>query len=207
MCGRYTFEPGTKFYDRFDISNRLDYLSKSYTVSPGQIMPVITHDDSNLAWLMKWGLIPFWAKDSKIGEKMFNARAESVIAKPAFRKSFKSQRCLVPANGFYEWKPEIGKKIPYYFEIKDRPLFAFAGLYDIWTDPVSGRETYSYTIVTTQPNTVVKPIHDRMPVILEQKNESVWLDKSAPADTLVSLLQPSSEPLTASPLTSGILRV
>jgi len=207
MCGRYTFEPGTKFYDRFDISNRLDYLSKSYTVSPGKIMPVITHDSSNLVWLMKWGLIPFWANDSKIGEHMFNARAESVVEKPAFRKAFNTQRCLIPANGFYEWKPQAGKKIPYYFEIKDRPLFAFAGLYDIWTDPVSGKETYSYTIVTSAPNETVKPIHDRMPVILEQKNESIWLDKSTPTNTLVSLLQPSSESLIASLLTSGILRV
>jgi putative SOS response-associated peptidase YedK len=124
---------------------------------------------------------------------MFNARAESVIAKPAFSKAFKTQRCLVPANGFFEWGSEGGKKIPYYFAVKGRPLFAFAGLYDIWEEPVGGRQIYSYTIITAPPNGAVKPVHDRMPVILELPDEPVWLDRSASAALLQSLLRPSPE--------------
>jgi len=204
MCGRYAFEPGNDFYDHFDISNRLDYLAKSYTVSPGQIMPVITRHSPNQVWLMKWGLIPFWAKDQKIGEKMFNARAESVAQKPAFRRAFTTQRCLVPANGFYEWKQEKDKKVPFFFKIKKRPLFAFAGLYDIWIEPVSGKEIYSYTVITTAPNDLVKPVHDRMPVILTQNNETVWLDHSTSVNILNSLPCPSLENLTAAPAGANI---
>jgi len=144
---------------------------------------------------MRWGLIPFWAKDESIGKKMFNARSESVVEKPAFRKAYKTQRCLVPSNGFYEWKTENGKKVPYYFEVKDRPIFGFAGLFDIWEEPVSSKEVYSYTIVTTEPNEIVKPIHDRMPVILEKKNEDVWLDKTTSLIMLQELLFPSKETL------------
>jgi putative SOS response-associated peptidase YedK len=198
MCGRFTLHPGDDFYGRFDISNRLEILAKDYTYSPGNITPIITHHGQNLVWEMLWGLIPFWAKDPKIGRGMFNARSESVVDKPAFRKAFKTQRCLVPANGFFEWKAQGSKKVPYYFEIKDRPLFAFAGLYDIWTEPVSGRETYSYTIITTEPNDIVSPIHDRMPVILEQNNESVWLEDSTPTNILSTLLAPSLESMTFS---------
>jgi putative SOS response-associated peptidase YedK len=193
MCGRYAFEPGNEFYQRFDIANRLDFLPKNINVSPGSVMPVITRQDSNQVSTMIWGLIPFWAKDRKIGPKMFNARAESVIAKPAFRKAFKTQRCLVPANGFFEWGSQGGKKIPYYFAVKDRPLFAFAGLYDIWEEPVADRQIYSYTIITAPPNDTVKPVHDRMPVILEAPDEPVWLDRSASMNMLQSLLRPSAE--------------
>ena len=186
MCGRYTFEPGTKFYDRFEIDNRLNFLAKNYTASPGQILPVITRHSPNQVQLMKWGLIPFWSKDQKGRQLLFNARAESVFTKPAFHQAFRTQRCLVPANGFYEWKQEGSKKIPYFFEIKDRPLFAFAGLYD----------NNSYTIITTEPNAEVLPIHHRMPVILTENNESVWLDPAASSSVLISLFHPSAESLS-----------
>jgi len=195
MCGFYLFEPGHDFYERFGIQNRLDFLPKKVNATPGQVVPIIYQEKARVVQPMKWGLIPFWAKDQNIGKKMFNARAESVIEKPAFRKAYKTQRCLVPSNGFYEWKDENGKKIPYYFEVKDRPIFGFAGLYDVWEEPVGGREIYTYTIITTVPNEIVKPIHDRMPVILEKREENVWLNVSSSTLELQSLLKPSKENL------------
>lgn len=197
MCGFYLFEPGHDFYNRFDIQNRLDFLPKKISAAPGQTVPIIYQNEIRVVQPMRWGLVPFWAKDESIGKKMFNARSESVVEKPAFRKAYKTQRCLVPSNGFYEWKTENGKKVAYYFEIKDRPIFGFAGLFDIWEEPVSGKEVYSYTIVTTEPNEIVKPIHDRMPVILEKKNEDVWLDKTTSSIMLQELLFSSKETLIA----------
>lgn len=198
MCGFYLFEPGHDFYDRFKINNRLDFLPKKIKATPGGIFPIVYQQGLRVVQSMRWGLIPFWAKDPSIGKKMFNARAESVVEKPAFRKAYKTQRCLVPSNGFYEWKLENGKKVPYFFEVKDRSVFGFAGLFDIWVEPVGGREIYTYTIVTTTPNEVVKEIHDRMPVILEKKNEEIWLDQSAPTNILENLLYPSKEKMSVS---------
>ncbi len=197
MCGFYLFKPGHDFYERFNIQNRLDFLPKKINATPGQMVPIIYEREVRIVQTMKWGLIPFWANDQNIGKKMFNARAESVEEKPAFRKAYKTQRCLVPGNGFYEWKNENGKKVPYYFEIEDRPIFGFAGLYDIWEESISGNRIYTYTIITTIPNEVVKPVHDRMPIILERKEENTWLDKSSSTLELQSLLKPSKENLTA----------
>lgn len=198
MCGFYLFEPGHDFYNRFEIQNRLEFLPKKIEVAPGMVVPVIYKEEARVVQPMKWGLIPFWAKDAYIGKHMFNARAESIVEKPAFKKAYKTQRCIVPSSGFYEWKLENGKKIPYFFEEKDKSLFGFAGLYDIWEEPVGGREVYTYTIVTTIPNEVVKPVHDRMPVILNKSGEEVWLNKNTDEEKLISLLKPFSENLVVS---------
>lgn len=124
--------------------------------------------------MMKWGLVPFWAKDLKIGNRMINARAETLDRKPSFRHFLKSKRCLVPSSGFYEWK-RVGKsKVPHYIKLKKREIFSFAGLYDIWRDG-EGNEHKTFTIITTEPNGTLKPIHDRMPVILRQECEEAWL--------------------------------
>jgi putative SOS response-associated peptidase YedK len=120
---------------------------------------------------------------------MINARAESVADKPAFRSAFKRQRCLIPANGFYEWKKTGGKKEPYYFRLKDKSMFAFAGLYETWSD-AEKKEINSYTMITTKANKLMAPIHDRMPVLLSKEGEEVWLDKEAVVDELLSLLMP-----------------
>lgn len=197
MCGFYLFEPGHDFYEIFDIKNRLDFLPQKINVAPGQVVPIIFNQGINVVQPMLWGLIPFWAKDRNIGKKMFNARAESVVEKVSFRKAYKTQRCIVPSNGFYEWKLENGKKVPYFFSLKDRPIFGFAGLYDVWEEPVGGKEIYSYTIVTTTPNEIVKPIHDRMPVILEKNEEQIWLDVTKNVSDLHLLLKPSKESLSA----------
>jgi len=142
---------------------------------------------------MKWGLIPFWAKDPKIGFEMINAREEDIDKKPAFRKPTKSQRCLIPATGFYEWKKvrleNKEEKFPWYFKLKDQEIFSFAGIYDIWKDP-EGYETYSYSVITTKPNDTVKSVHNRMPVILQKRNEGVYLNPDTPLSEILALLVP-----------------
>jgi putative SOS response-associated peptidase YedK len=124
--------------------------------------------------MMRWGLIPFWAKDPEVGSRMINARAESVAQRPAFRTALRDRRCLVPATGFYEWKSAPDGKAPYLARVRDEKLFAMAGLYDRWKDP-SGRDVHSFTIITTAPNEMMATIHDRMPVILSREDEDSGL--------------------------------
>ncbi len=191
MCGRYTLITNTNFYKRFSIlveDSSID-ITSNYNVSPGRIMPVIISNSPNRVVMMKWGLIPYWAKDPKVGYKMINARADSVSSKPSFKTSFKSRRCLVPASGFYEWQKNGNKKTPYYFKAKDEELIAFAGLYDIWKD-AQGKEILTYTIITTNANEYVKNIHDRMPVILSRNEEKTWLDTNINENILLKLLDP-----------------
>lgn len=194
MCGRYTFIPNNNFYRRFEIENRLEQLENLYNVSPGQEMPVITHNSPNQVVLMHWGLIPFWSKDSRIALRAINARAENIATKPAFRKPIKDQRCLIPANGFYEWDKKSTRKQPYYFQLKNHEQFAFAGLYDIWENE-RGLEVKTYTIITTEANHIVEKIHDRMPAILTQTDEDAWLDHNASLQQILELLEPYSEDL------------
>lgn len=204
MCGRYSLNLNQNFYKQFGVVNKLSSFPKDTQVSPGQVEPVIIKQEGlTLAWTMKWGLIPFWAKERGVGNKMFNVRSESLTTKIGFRKSFTSKRCLVPSNGFYEWKTENGIKTPCYIEVSNRPLFAFAGIYDLWEEPVSGREVYSFAIITTKPNDDIKPIHDRMPVILRPQQEKVWLDHSVLISKLDPLLRPSTEALTIKTYTNN----
>ena len=189
MFDHYILNPDSDFHQRFGTHNRLPSFPKNIDVTPGLIEPVITHQEGlTLAWVMKWGLIPFWAKERGVGSKMFSLKAESVITKLGFKKSFKSQRCLIPANGFY--------LSSHFISIVDRPLFSFAGIYDIWTEPVSGHEVYSYAIITVESNSTVKFISDRMPLILRQESEQTWLDPRTPTFKFESLLRCSSEILT-----------
>lgn len=179
-----------KLMGRYDAISNDDFdLKPNYNVAPSFMMPVVTKNSPKKIQLMKWGLIPSWAKDSRIGYKMINARAESIQEKPSFRNSFKNRRCLVPATGFYEWKKDGDTKIPYYFKAKDNSTFSFAGLYDIWID-AEGKEILSYTIITTEPNEIMKPIHNRMPVIIKRKDEDTWLDINSPDLELFGLLKP-----------------
>ena len=201
MCGRYTLFTPADLSKRFGLVNHLD-LAPTYNASPGTDLPVIFRSqNSNLVQLMHWGLIPFWAKDRGIGNNMINARAESVTLKPAFRSAFKNNRCLIPASGFYEWDE---KHQPYYFH-RSSDLFAFAGIYDIWTDTF-GRETYSFAIITTQPTVQMCSIHDRSPVIINQGAESDWLFASQSSATLTRLLRPFASPLDVYPVSPSINR-
>src|SRR5262249_41276153 len=138
----------------------------------------------------RWGLIPSWAKDKKIGARLINARAETVAEKPAFRSAFKHRRCLIPADGFFEWKNEGGRKQPYYITLQDGGLFALAGLWEEWHSG-AGEVMPSCTIITTEANEVVRPLHERMPVILEVTGYADWLDPTAKSkEALLSLLRP-----------------
>lgn len=190
MCGRYSLytDDYDKFYGDFELSNRLESLTPRYNIAPGMSVPVITKNSPKKIELMRWGLIPFWSKDPKIGYKMINARSEGIESKPSFRKPLKSQRCLVPTSGFYEWKRMAEDKIPYYIKLKDRDVFAFAGLYDIWKD-AEGHPLKSFTIITTGPNKLMESIHNRMPVILEKEFEDKWLDEKTDTAEILKMLE------------------
>lgn len=197
MCGRYTLISGkAKLITRFGVAGKpAGEIKPNYNIAPGQTMPVITNSGKgNQLELMRWGLIPVWAKDKSIGYKMINARAETLADKPTWKRPFKSQRCLVPASGFYEWQKHGKEKTPYYIHLKDQELFAFAGLYDSWTDHSTGEVIHSYSIITTNPNGLMKPIHDRMPVVLDKSKENDWLNPDANEDVgfLEHLLKPFS---------------
>ena len=188
MCGRYALEPTDKFYNRFHIENRLDTLVPRYNIAPAQEAPVVVSKSPNKVTLMKWGLIPHWAKEAKIGYKMINARIETLKEKPSYRGSLKSRRCLVPASGFYEWRASDEGKVPYYIHEKHYPLFGFAGLYDVWKNE-EGKEIYSFTIITREADAFMSKIHNRMPAILSEAEENAWLDKSlVDADAALRLL-------------------
>ncbi len=190
MCGRYAIPDPTDIPVHFK-GTRIGYdLKPRYNAAPSEDLPVIVNDTQKHVELMRWGLIPFWAQDEKIGYKMINARAETLQVKPSFRKALTLQRCIIPAGGFFEWKQVDKEKIPYYIFLKNQHVFGFAGLYDIWHDK-EGRELKTYTIITTKPNALVEPIHDRMPAILEKKDEEEWLNPDETEPTrLVKLLHP-----------------
>ena len=192
MCGRYAIvlESGGTLQRRFSLEESLDDPRPRFNVAPTQTLPVITRNSPNRAEMMRWGLIPSWAKDASIGSRMINARAETVAEKPAFRRPLRTQRCLVPATGFYEWKRDGDSKSPHFIHLPDEPLFAFAGLYDTWRDP-DGQTVKTYTILTTEANAVMAGIHNRMPVILRREDEDEWLDPTnSEPEHLLPLLRP-----------------
>ncbi len=191
MCGRYALAQPGEIYGRFGVPMppfTLELVPR-YNIAPTQMLPVI--DQPGHLTLMRWGFIPSWAKDPSIGSRMINARAETVAEKPAYRKAFKTQRILVPATGFFEWKPTAEGKTPYYFHRRNDELFAFAGLYDAWRDPIDGHEMLSYTILTTSPNELLQSVHNRMPVMLKRNDEERWLnpDETEP-ERLLPLVVP-----------------
>ena len=187
MCGRYSFVPTESIAARFDIQQAQLTLLPRYNVAPSQSMPVVVRNSPNRLVEMQWGLIPSWSKEPRAQFSTINARAETITKSPVFRGPFKSRRCLVPASGFYEWRQTGQGKQPYCIRLREGDLFAFAGLYDVWRDG-EGNELYSYTVITTTPNDLVAPIHNRMPVILRQEDEQVWLDNEADSARLLALL-------------------
>jgi len=164
-------------------------------------------DVLNSLEMMKWGLVPSWAKDPRIGNKMINARAETITKKPSYRKPLQSKRCLIPASGFYEWHDTGTGKVPYHIYLKDEPIFAFAGLYDRWIDP-QGQSLDSYTIITTSANSFMERLHERMPVILSQEAEEEWLDPATSLSRLMSLMAPfTAEEMAAVPASPRVNNV
>ncbi len=205
MCGRYTqTRSARQLAEAFeaDLNNELDLLPR-YNIAPTQPMVVVraTPRGREVA-LMRWGLIPSWAKDPSIGSKMINARCETVHEKPAYRSAFRSRRCLIPADGFYEWKKTGGRKQPMYIHRRDGQPLAFAGLWERWQG--DGEPVETCTILTTEPNALMAPIHDRMPVIVEPQDYAMWLDPKVHDDgQLARLLQPcAAERLMAYPVSS-----
>jgi putative SOS response-associated peptidase YedK len=180
MCGRYRLSRRKQLIEEHfaSVSRGEEDWSPRYNIAPAQPVPVIRQNPKEPVRglsSMRWGLIPAWAKNSSGAAKMINARSETASTKPAFRDALKSRRCLIPADGFYEWMRTGKTKQPYCFEVKDGELFAFAGLWDRWKDP-SGRWVKSCSILTTTPNAVTSAVHDRMPVILDPDNYDLWLD-------------------------------
>lgn len=191
MCGRYTLSRTEEILQRFQIEPNGVQLEPRYNIAPDAIMPVVVRGERNRIEMMKWGLVPSWSKDGK--SLAINARIETLLSKPSFRRPIRQHRCLIPATGFYEWKKETSEKTPYHIRRKDGGLFAFAGIYDRWKNPQDG-ETASYAILTTAPNPLMAAVHNRMPVILDREQELPWLS-AAPeeTETLLASLAPLSE--------------
>lgn len=196
MCGRFVVAPSSvtdvqKFYNVKE-SHAFD---ASYNVAPTSKVPVVLESEDGIdreIRMMRWGLIPSWAKDKSIGNKLFNARSETVMEKPAFRKAYEKRRCVIPASGFYEWqKPS---KQPYYFTAPDG-IFPFAGLWERWNSP-EGELVDSFTILTTEANDTVRPVHGRMPVILSHNLVGAWLTSAPDKELLETIAQPFGGSMT-----------
>jgi putative SOS response-associated peptidase YedK len=180
MCGRYSLICIDDLGNRFRVFDPMMGPRSKFNVSPSSEMPVIIRREKDEIALMRWGLVPHRAKDLRTAQKPINARAESLADKPLFSTLLESGRCLVPASGFYEWKTEGRRKVPFYIHLPDQPLFAFAGLYDTWMGP-EGEPLMTYAIITCEPNALLAEVHNRMPVILSEKNEERWLSRDQPA--------------------------
>jgi putative SOS response-associated peptidase YedK len=201
MCGRFTFQPTEEFYQRFNIANRLDGLVARDNIAPGQMVPVIVAESPRRIVLMRWGLIPHWAKDQKTAYNMINAQVETLTQRPAFRGLLSHNRALIPACGYYEWKAEGREKTPYYIHPQREPFVAFAGLYDVWMNP-TGEALYTFTIITTEADPFMSKLHNRMPVVLERDLEDDWLDPeiTSASDVLGMLERSAGVPLDAYPV-------
>lgn len=199
MCGRYTLtSSGDEVALLFELPE-VPILPLRYNMAPTQeaaVVRVPSPGEPRRLDFLRWGLVPYWAEDPSIGNRMINARAESVAEKPAYRWSFRKQRCLIPTDGFYEWKKEGKLKQPYHIRRKDRQPFAFAGLWARWTPKDKDGEVPpldTFTILTTDANDLVKPLHNRMPVILDRKDFDLWLDPGVhDAERLKPLLVPAA---------------
>ena len=199
MCGRFTLsQPTDAIASAFNIA-QIPPLEPRYNIAPTQLIPSILSASGGEKQLqmLRWGLIPSWAKDDKISAKLINARAETVSEKPSFKAAFKRRRCLIVADGFYEWQRQEKQKQPYYFRLQNAQLFAFAGLWEQWKSPDEDIIN-SCTILTTEANDLLRPIHDRMPVILESKDYGLWLDSEAQQPQLQQLLRPYQADLMTS---------
>jgi putative SOS response-associated peptidase YedK len=196
MCGRYAqYSPAEAIADLFGATLEIEGLAPRYNAAPMQWLPVIRRRPSGerVIQALRWGLLPSWAKDETIAARLINARAETLAEKPAFRAAYRARRCIVPADGFYEWAKRPDGKQPYFIHAQDGAILAFAGLWERWTRPADAEVIDSFTIVTTEANPRVQPLHDRMPVILAPEVVDVWLDRTADPARLSALLRPCPE--------------
>lgn len=203
MCGRFTQKNERKEIEReFGVKIGTERkFETSFNIAPTQTVGAVRRTEKEKEFAsLKWGLIPAWAKDASFAAKLINARAETLSEKASFREAYKKRRCLIPASGFYEWRKSADGKQPFYFYLKDTDIFAFGGLWEEWTDRDSGELIETCTIITTAANEVLKPVHDRMPVIIDSKNYERWLFCAAPPD-VEELLKPfAPEKMTSRPV-------
>jgi len=211
MCGRYQNRAEKqRIAEAFRVGIPPTFeILPSYNIAPQTTQPIVrlSRDtpEREIA-LLRWGLVPFFAKDAKVGYSTVNARAETVTTSPVFREAMKRRRCLVPATGFYEWK-KLDKKTkqPWTIELAEGDVFAFAGLWDRWKDRATGSVLETYTIITTDPNDLVQPLHDRMPVILAPQDHARWLDPGDPERPPIDLLRPfPADAMTAWKVSSAV---
>lgn len=200
MCGRYAlYGPVSRIREQFDAKvDELEFEAR-YNAAPSQWLPVIRQrsDGERVVHLLRWGLVPSWAKDEAIGNRLFNARAETVADKPSFRAAYRKRRCIVPVNGFYEWKAVAGGKEPYYIHATDEQLLGLAGLWEHWDRPDDGARIDTFTILTTDANALMKPLHARMPVILAPDTYAPWLDPEGDLVALKARLSPYADDVLA----------
>jgi putative SOS response-associated peptidase YedK len=209
MCGRFTLTILlAELERRFRIEEIMADMVPRYNIAPTQNVAAILNKENSKRALteMRWGLIPSWADDPKIGNRMINARAETLAEKPSFRQSLAKKRCLIPADGFYEWKKNGKTKTPMRITLKNQEVFAFVGLWDTWNKNTKGETVNSCTIVTCEANSFMKPIHDRMPVILRKEAEEDWLDMNIvdPAKLLKLLTPYPAKEMTAYAVSSMV---
>jgi putative SOS response-associated peptidase YedK len=189
MCGRYSLAlTSEKLSKRYSLS-KLGEFKPRYNVAPGQVMPIITNTLPTEITLAKWGLIPNWSLNDSTAMNLINAKGENLFTKGPFKQIVKEQRCLIPADGYYEWKKEGKNKVPYRITLSSDFSFSFAGIWDSWEDP-DGEIILTFTIITTSANNLVKDIFDRMPVILDQESEKIWLDNASSEKELTEVLKP-----------------
>jgi putative SOS response-associated peptidase YedK len=205
MCGRFSLTQSAEIIAQTFELPEVSPNSPRYNIAPTQQVATIRQNSQRQFQWMRWGLIPSWAKDLSIGNRLINARAETLAEKPSFRNAYKQRRCLIIADGFYEWQKVENRKQPYYFQMKDGKPFAFAGLWETWQSP-QGEEIISCTIVTTDANAIAEPIHPRMPVILPPDSYAQWLDSSVTdSKILQGLLQPyDSEAMKTTAVSSTV---
>ncbi|MDX1484411.1 MAG: SOS response-associated peptidase [Alphaproteobacteria bacterium] len=208
MCGRYAItSPLEAIIKAFDVKSALSNLQPRYNAAPSQDLPVIrAGKEGRDLGLMRWGLVPSWSKGPDSRYSMINARAETVASRPAYRGPFKNRRCLIPADGFFEWKQTGNGKQPFYITLKSGEPFVFAGLWDHWISP-EGEDLTSFTIIVTDANDTVSPIHDRMPVILPENDHEAWLgeDRSPSRTRLAIMLRPyPAELMRAHPVSRDV---
>ena len=205
MCGRFavTVSP-SMIADHFNLAESVEF-SPNYNITPSQQIPAVwLREGERVVSLMRWGLIPHWAKDEKIGYKMINARAETLFEKPAFRAASKMRRCLIPANGFFEWQRAGKQKQPFYVTVRDQELFSFAGLWEIWQKS-RDEQVISCSIITTEANTLMAPIHNRMPAIISPDKYGKWMSLDAATEDLKNLLLPfAAKKMKAYPVSQAV---
>jgi putative SOS response-associated peptidase YedK len=207
MCGRFTLtlDPG-EIQELLDLGPFVHIVQPRYNIAPSQPVPIVKDNEKRSVELYRWGLVPFWADDPDIGSRMINARSETVSEKPSFRAAFKYRRCLILADGFFEWHAEEkgSPKRPYLFKLDNDHPFTFAGLYEHWEPPVGG-ELHTCTILTCPPNELVSKYHTRMPVMLGEDSRWVWLDPKANESILLDLLEPyPSEEMKCFPVSRDV---